>query len=85
MKAVDSYVYCMYCDKVYPGWDEYEYLKHPFHDVVGFNNKVSGIFIQLDFITDDEETSLITALDSMPWDTSQSGRRKQVRWLRSIT
>ena len=69
----------MYCNKVFPGWDEYEYLKHPYHNDSGFDDKVSGIFIQLDFISDDEETSLMAALDSMRWDISQSGRRKQVR------
>ncbi len=33
---------------------------------------------QLDFLTEEEEETLVTGCDSIPWDLSQSGRRKQV-------
>jgi len=36
-----------------------------------------GIHIIQDYISIDEETSLISGLDQLPWDSSQSGRRKQ--------
>jgi len=36
-----------------------------------------GIQVVQDFITKEEETVLVSKLDSLPWDTSQSGRRKQ--------
>lgn len=31
----------------------------------------------MDFLTDEEENNLIYGIDNMPWDLSQSGRRKQ--------
>lgn len=36
-----------------------------------------GLLVDLDWITEDEERTLITGFDGLPWDTSQSGRRKQ--------
>ena len=36
-----------------------------------------GILIVEDFISEDEETQLLADLDVLPWDVSQSGRRKQ--------
>ena len=36
--------------------------------------------LQEDFISEEEENMLMKALDDMPWDSSQSGRRKQVRF-----
>jgi len=37
----------------------------------------SGIVVIPDFISSDEETELVKNLDDLPWDISQSGRRKQ--------
>ena len=37
----------------------------------------SGIKVIRDFISGDEEQELIASLDKLPWDISQSGRRKQ--------
>lgn len=39
---------------------------------------LDGIFIEHNFITENEETVLMNNLDAIPWDVSQSGRRKQV-------
>lgn len=36
-----------------------------------------GLLVICDWITEDEEQTLISGMDSLPWDTSQSGRRKQ--------
>jgi len=36
-----------------------------------------GIKIIRDFVTPEEESTLISGLDELPWDFSQSGRRKQ--------
>lgn len=33
---------------------------------------------QLDFLKEDEAEGLMKALDDLPWQASQSGRRKQV-------
>lgn len=37
-----------------------------------------GVHVQPDFITEEEEKNLMEGIDGMPWDISQSGRRKQV-------
>ena len=37
----------------------------------------SGIVVIPDFISSDEEKELVKNLDDLPWDISQSGRRKQ--------
>ena len=36
-----------------------------------------GIMIIKEFITEEEEATLVADLDKLPWDASQSGRRKQ--------
>ncbi|XP_014480570.1 PREDICTED: alpha-ketoglutarate-dependent dioxygenase alkB homolog 4 [Dinoponera quadriceps] len=70
-----SYVYCPYCDKLSPGWDVDEYKKHPYHD--GNSIDYPGVYIKLDFLNEDEAKGLMKALDHLPWQASQSGRRKQ--------
>lgn len=50
--------------------------EHPKHyNSVGIN--LPGVFVQCDFLTLDEESLALRGVDEMPWDTSQSGRRKQ--------
>ncbi|XP_030760782.1 alpha-ketoglutarate-dependent dioxygenase alkB homolog 4 [Sitophilus oryzae] len=70
-----TYVYCPYCNKCYPGWDMNLYKKHPYHEGEALN--YSGIFIKMDFLSSEEHERLIKGIDDMPWDLSQSGRRKQ--------
>ncbi|GAB1865997.1 Alkylated DNA repair protein alkB-like protein 4 [Camponotus japonicus] len=70
-----SYVYCPYCDKSSPGWDIDEYKKHPYHD--GNLIDYPGVYIKLNFLNEDEAKKLMEALDYLPWQASQSGRRKQ--------
>lgn len=70
-----GYVYCPLCNKAWSGWDMDLYKQHPNHE--GESIDYPGVFIQLDFITESEEAALAKNLDEIPWDTSQSGRRKQ--------
>lgn len=70
-----GYVYCPFCNLAWPGWDGDSYKEHPNH--VGQPIVYPGIYIKLDFITKDEEYELMKNIDEMPWDISQSGRRKQ--------
>ncbi|KAE8744758.1 hypothetical protein FOCC_FOCC008574 [Frankliniella occidentalis] len=70
-----SYVFCPWCQKAWPGWDMDLYRHHPNHE--GQPIDYSGIFIQMDWLSEEEEMSLIKGMDEMPWDISQSGRRKQ--------
>lgn len=70
-----SYVYCHLCNKAWSGWDMNVYKDHPNHE--GDSIPYPGVFIQLDFLSEQEETDLIKDLDEMAWDISQSGRRKQ--------
>ncbi|CAH0547754.1 unnamed protein product [Brassicogethes aeneus] len=69
------YIYCPFCNKAYPGWNIEDYNSHPNHS--GDAIEYPGIYIDLNFLSDDEEKVLINGVDSMPWDLSQSGRRKQ--------
>ncbi|XP_071633222.1 alpha-ketoglutarate-dependent dioxygenase alkB homolog 4 isoform X2 [Temnothorax longispinosus] len=75
LRKSKSYVYCPYCDKLSPGWDINEYEKHPYHD--GNLIDYPGVYIKLDFLKEDEAEELMKALDDLPWQASQSGRRKQ--------
>lgn len=71
-------MFCYKCDKIYPGHDVTATIEsHPHHDKqtgVDF----LGIYVLPDFIGPSEEIDLMTGIDSLPWDISQSGRRKQV-------
>ncbi|CAG9783540.1 unnamed protein product [Diatraea saccharalis] len=70
-----GYVYCPFCNKAWQGWDLDLYKQHPHHH--GQSIEYPGVFIQLDFINEREEIELMRNIDEMPWDISQSGRRKQ--------
>jgi alkylated DNA repair protein alkB family protein 4 len=71
----NSYVYCPYCNKAWPGWNMDDYKSHPKHD--GEPIEYPGVYINLNFLTINEELKLINGIDDMPWTLSQSGRRKQ--------
>ncbi|RZF35459.1 hypothetical protein LSTR_LSTR014846 [Laodelphax striatellus] len=70
-----SYVYCCFCNKAWESDDNSEHGNHPNHSGKSIN--FPGVFIQLEFISQNECDELMNGLDSLPWDTSQSGRRKQ--------
>lgn len=40
--------------------------------------RLCGVRIILDFVSEEEEKNLLLCIDEVPWDPSQSGRRKQV-------
>uniref|UniRef100_A0A146M525 Putative alpha-ketoglutarate-dependent dioxygenase ABH4 n=1 Tax=Lygus hesperus TaxID=30085 RepID=A0A146M525_LYGHE len=66
------YFYCSKCDTCWPSWDGQDHDNHqgePFY--------IDGVYLLEDFLTEDEENRLLTSLDDLPWDSSQSGRRKQ--------
>lgn len=50
--------------------------EHPNHQGNGLS--FPGVYVEPDFITDEESKTLLNGIDSLPWDISQSGRRKQV-------
>ncbi|XP_013190066.2 alpha-ketoglutarate-dependent dioxygenase alkB homolog 4 [Amyelois transitella] len=70
-----GYVYCPKCNKAWRGWDPNLYKEHPNHQ--GDSIDYPGVYILLDFINEVEEDELMQNIDEMPWDISQSGRRKQ--------
>ncbi|XP_012263823.2 alpha-ketoglutarate-dependent dioxygenase alkB homolog 4 [Athalia rosae] len=74
LKDKPTYVYCPQCDKAWPGWN-LDSNKHPDH--IGEPIQYPGVYIKLDFLSEDEAETLIEDLDALPWDLSQSGRRKQ--------
>ncbi|XP_054000359.1 alpha-ketoglutarate-dependent dioxygenase alkB homolog 4 [Hylaeus anthracinus] len=70
-----SYVYCPYCNLSWPGWDSDLYTNHPDHE--GKAIEFPGVYIKLDFLNSNDNALLSNALDDIPWEVSQSGRRKQ--------
>ncbi|KAG7306909.1 hypothetical protein JYU34_007016 [Plutella xylostella] len=70
-----GYVYCPLCNKAWEGWDVDLYKQHPHH--TGKSIDYPGVFILLDFLSENEESELMKNLDEITWDISQSGRRKQ--------
>lgn len=70
-----SYVYCPNCDKAWPSWNIHLYKNHPNHK--GTSIEFPGVYIKLDFLSPCEIKSLRSALEEIPWEVSQSGRRKQ--------
>ena len=70
-----SYVFCPLCRLAWPGWDGNSWRSHPHHE--GRPLYYPGVDIVLDVITEEEERQLMADIDAMPWDPSQSGRRKQ--------
>ncbi|XP_055713522.1 alpha-ketoglutarate-dependent dioxygenase alkB homolog 4 [Phlebotomus papatasi] len=74
-QELKPYVFCYKCEKLVPGWDVDEVLKD--HDNHSNGLDFPGIFVLPDFISESEEIGLMRGIDGMPWDISQSGRRKQ--------
>lgn len=69
-----AYIFCPICEKAWPGWNMRDNV-HPHHK--GQPIEFPGIYIIFDFLSAVEEAKLIKSLDCLPWDLSQSGRRKQ--------
>ncbi|KAG7188000.1 hypothetical protein KM043_013956 [Ampulex compressa] len=75
LEKAKAYVYCPYCDKSWPGWNSEQYKDHPYHTSNPIN--YPGVYIKLDFLSLKEASSLMNDLDTLTWEPSQSGRRKQ--------
>lgn len=75
LEKAKGYVYCPYCNKAWKGWEMDSYKKHPNHE--GEPIDYPGVYIKLDFLAEEEEEAFLKQIDEMPWDISQSGRRKQ--------
>ncbi|KAG0724798.1 Alpha-ketoglutarate-dependent dioxygenase alkB 4 [Chionoecetes opilio] len=70
-----AYVYCPECALAWPGWDTDSWRCHPDHQ--GEPIVFPGVKIIQNFISEEEERTLLSCLEEVPWDLSQSGRRKQ--------
>jgi len=70
-----NFVYCPLCNLCYPGSGIHSYKTHPVHE--GQPYKFEGIYVNIEFLSEKEHESLIKGIDLIPWDLSQSGRRKQ--------
>lgn len=70
-----SYIYCLHCNKAWSGWNADHYYEHPNHS--GSSIDYSGVYIDVNFLSEDEESMLLMNIDKMDWCLSQSGRRKQ--------
>jgi len=75
---------CLVCEKEYgiKSVFNYDNLPTKYYQINGDNGELeklgfSGINIITDFISEEEERKLIEDIDLIPWDKSQSGRRKQ--------
>lgn len=74
-KHNDAYIFCPFCNKAWQGWNINDYKQHPNH--TGNSIDYSGVYIDLNFLNEEEEKRLIVGIDDLAWDLSQSGRRKQ--------
>lgn len=76
-RQLRSWVYCLECERLYSGWNEQQVQsEHPFHNAekgVSF----PGVLVQSNFLSKSEGANVLQQLDQLPWDISQSGRRKQ--------
>lgn len=73
-----AYSYCPRCDRIYLGWDTDQVMaEHADGHGGQGGEEYPGVLIQLDFLSEAEERALMKGIDEMPWDVSQSGRRKQ--------
>jgi alkylated DNA repair protein alkB family protein 4 len=66
------HTFCTKCQRIFPGWDISNCGSHP-----GEGSVFPGIQFFHEFVSAEEEADLVRDLDSLPWDLSQSGRRKQ--------
>ncbi|KAH8404878.1 hypothetical protein KR222_008688 [Zaprionus bogoriensis] len=79
-QKLEAWSYCVQCQRLYAGWDTQAVQdSHPEHG--GQDKAISlplpGVLVQEQFLSREEGAQLLADLDDLPWDTSQSGRRKQ--------
>ncbi|XP_014240100.1 alpha-ketoglutarate-dependent dioxygenase alkB homolog 4 [Cimex lectularius] len=68
----NPYFYCHECRMCWPGWEGQDHSDHRGEPIT-----LNGIFLLADFLSPEEEEELLKNMDSLPWEVSQSGRRKQ--------
>ncbi|KXJ77336.1 hypothetical protein RP20_CCG007759 [Aedes albopictus] len=74
----EAYSFCPRCNKIYPGWDTGKVMaEHDQSHGGDPGEDYPGVYIDLEFLSESEEAELMKGIDEMPWDMSQSGRRKQ--------
>ncbi|ALC39117.1 CG4036 [Drosophila busckii] len=76
-QKLEAWSYCTQCVCFYAGWDV-----QAVQNSHGQHNKAEGltlpgIYVVEQFLSKEEGARLIGDLDALPWDISQSGRRKQ--------
>lgn len=73
-QALDAYVFCTSCQKIYRGWDAFKSCnEHESEDGRDF----PGVYVY-DFLSSEESKQLVEGVDNLlGWDASQSGRRKK--------
>lgn len=72
-------MYCPSCKKLFKGWNVDEVVDNHENHQTENGIEFPGVLVKTDFLDNDEATSLMNGIDEMPWDGSQSGRRKQVK------
>jgi len=76
-QQLEAWSYCIQCDLLQPGWDTNHVQKDHENHKKDEGLPLPGILVQEEFLSVDEGAQLIADLDDLPWDISQSGRRKQ--------
>ncbi|XP_033174212.1 alpha-ketoglutarate-dependent dioxygenase alkB homolog 4 [Drosophila mauritiana] len=76
-QQLEALSYCIQCDLLQPGWDTNQVQKDHENHKKDEGLPLPGILVQEEFLSVDEGAQLIADLDDLPWDISQSGRRKQ--------
>ncbi|XP_055639832.1 alpha-ketoglutarate-dependent dioxygenase alkB homolog 4 [Toxorhynchites rutilus septentrionalis] len=72
------YSFCPHCNKIYTGWNTDDVISEHSHNHGGqVGEDYPGVYIDLNFLSEQEERKLMQGIDEMKWDISQSGRRKQ--------
>lgn len=75
-KENGTYVYCPDCAVLHSGWCVEDIFSSHFAHT-GVDVDFQGIHIEKDFLDKEEEEKLISGINLLPWQVSQSGRRKQ--------
>lgn len=74
LQALESYVFCSRCHKIYRGWDAFKSCSdHETQEGRDF----PGVYVY-EFLLNEESAELVKGVDNvLGWDASQSGRRKK--------
>ncbi|XP_017060997.1 alpha-ketoglutarate-dependent dioxygenase alkB homolog 4 [Drosophila ficusphila] len=76
-QQLDPWTYCVHCELLQPGWDTTKVQKEHDDHKKDEGLALPGVLVQEVFLNEEEGSQLIADLDALPWDISQSGRRKQ--------